>query len=82
VPTESPSNKEADHNVRTKLADATGYPLSRRPIPPQWAHLVRPVNLIRAPYVPVPTGTHEEITGPGRQKLTNRAREHLPAHTM
>lgn len=45
VPAESPSNKKADHNVRTKLADATGYPRSRRPIPPQWAHLVRPVNL-------------------------------------
>jgi hypothetical protein len=35
------------------------------------------VNLIRAPYVPVPTGTHEKSPALA-DKLTNRAREHPP----
>ena len=82
MPTESPSNKEADHNVRAKLADATGYPLSRRPIPPQWAHLVPPVNLIRAPYVPVPTGTHEKSPALADKSSLTVHGNTLPAHTM
>ena len=77
VPVESPSDKEADHNVPAKLTDATGYPLSRRRILRQWVHLVRPLLL----FVPLMYPFPRELTGPGRQKLTDRAREHFPAHT-
>ena len=79
MPVESLTDKEADHIVRANLADATGYPLSRV-VSSGLTHLVRPVILIRAPYVPVPTGTLGESPAPGRQKLTDRAREHLPTH--
>ena len=81
MPVESPSDKEADHNVPAKLADATGHPLSRRRILRQWAHLVRPVILIRAPYVPVPTGKRWSPRMPDRKSGTNRATRRHPKLT-
>lgn len=67
MPAESPSDKEADHHVRANLADATGYPALALSYPTaQWAHLVRPVNLIRAPYVLVPTGTLGKSPAPAK----------------
>jgi hypothetical protein len=44
--------------LRGKLADATGYPLPARPVLRQSIHPAPPVILVRAPCVPVPTGTH------------------------
>ncbi len=46
--------------LRGKLADATGYPLPARPVLRQSVHPASPAILVRAPCVPVPTGTHGE----------------------
>jgi hypothetical protein len=43
-----------------RIADATGYPLTHPHVLRQDATPVRPVILVRAPRVPVPSGTHGE----------------------